>query len=498
MHDQIPTSGNAGGRRWQVFGRLRPGLLAALLGSLPAACAVLPAEWNLSPLYRHRKGPDGRLLELDILWPLVHWERTEGGGSDFRLRPLWRRLSTADGSRVEHQFLVPFGRATSDDHETFARLIPLFWYREHEAEGRPGAYDIDWWFTPLVWGGASSAGENYLAFFPLFGTLRNFLTYDRFTFFLFPLYLSTRKGDLRGTHILWPLIGWGGGENPDRPHWWRFLPFYGRSETPGRRRAQSLLWPFFHWGAEALDSKDPVSYLAFFPLFGLRWNTAFSSWYFLWPFFRHTGGKAPGGGRAVSWDVPWPILRWRRVEGRSGTLRQWWFMPLVASTATPMQQSLLLLFPLIWSRRFHDRRTQRRDFWFVPFFRDVEIAERKKPGRAYRNLRLWPLYRARRLPAGSWSKSFPAPWPYDGGFATGVEEAWDWAWTLVRVDGDGRGNRRTRTFADLYTSRSFASGRFQCSIPFLFSYLRRADGSGVFRLFQVLPFSFGASNGARG
>src|SRR5688572_6804388 len=121
--------------RWRVGGARRVrasragawriGALAAALAT--ASCGALPLELNLSPFYRHRLAEDRTLLELDVAWPIVHYERTPAGGDDLRLRPLWRRVQ--EGDRVEHQFLWPFGRVVADAEEVDARLFPLWTHR---------------------------------------------------------------------------------------------------------------------------------------------------------------------------------------------------------------------------------------------------------------------------------------------------------------------------------------------------------------------------------
>ncbi|MGA0870019.1 MAG: hypothetical protein ACO3UM_13910 [Planctomycetota bacterium] len=95
------------------------------------SCTWLPHEFNLSPLYRQRLADDGTPLEVDALWPLVHYERTEEGGHDFRVRPLYRRVTEpdqrdfVDRPATEHQFLWPLGRVRVDDEQQTARLFPL-------------------------------------------------------------------------------------------------------------------------------------------------------------------------------------------------------------------------------------------------------------------------------------------------------------------------------------------------------------------------------------
>ena len=46
------------------------------------SCAWLPSEFNLSPIYRHRLADDGSVLEMDVLWPIVHYETLANGGTD--------------------------------------------------------------------------------------------------------------------------------------------------------------------------------------------------------------------------------------------------------------------------------------------------------------------------------------------------------------------------------------------------------------------------------
>ena len=110
-------------------------LVAALSLVLTAGCSLMPRELNLTPLWFHRLDAEGELLEWDAAWPLLHYERTPEGGDDFRVRPLYRRVTQpvdelpADSS-VEHQFLWPLGRVQSYPDQTHARVFPLFSYRE--------------------------------------------------------------------------------------------------------------------------------------------------------------------------------------------------------------------------------------------------------------------------------------------------------------------------------------------------------------------------------
>ncbi|MFQ5506261.1 MAG: hypothetical protein ACE5F1_15945, partial [Planctomycetota bacterium] len=366
------------GRLGRARGRQLQARACVVLAVCLAGCGILPDEFNVSPLYRHRVGPDGRLAEFDLLWPLFHYERDEAGTTDFRVRPIWRRVEDATATRIRHEFVSPLGAYRTDGRETAVRFLPLFYYREHEHEGRPGSWDRDWFFTPLIWGGSSAEGEDYLAVIPVFGSIRQFLGYDRLGFFLFPLSLWTSRGSSRSFSFLWPLMGWGGSAGrdehgkPTHPYWFRILPFFGYSIHPGKSESYSALWPFFHWGTERMDSKEPYSKFYFFPILGWRTGGAFLSWHFLWPLFRHThkvaGRGGSGAGDYSSWDFPWPLFRSLDNTWRGADLHQWWIFPLISKTWSRTKESLVLLWPLIRFRRFFDALSERCDSFILPLY----------------------------------------------------------------------------------------------------------------------------------
>ena len=217
--------------------RLAAGAVLGLLGV--SGCALLPAEFNLSPLYRHRLDEQGNVLEMDVLWPFIHYETTPDGGSDFRVRPFYRRVEKPDvvpaARATDHQFLWPLGRVRRNRDETSARLFPLWSWQSREAAD--GVRESDWYFLfPFVWGGSGGKDgkEGYFGVFPFYLDAPQFLTYDRFTAVLWPLYLRTEK-DERVSHIfLWPFVGFGSGPGEDAPRWHRVLPLYNYLTHPGQ------------------------------------------------------------------------------------------------------------------------------------------------------------------------------------------------------------------------------------------------------------------------
>lgn len=496
-------------------------LLAAIFAT---SCTMLPAEFNLSPIYRHRIAPDGRLSELDVLWPLFHWERARDGSEDVRIRPLWRRVKSEDGSKSRHEFLVPLGEGRFDETEELLRLFPLFYWRKHLHNGIAGQWDVDWWLTPLVWGGHSTLGENYFGVLPFYGSIPQFLGYERLTWILFPLFLRTENSYKKtvdgkttsslatGTHLLWPFVGWGSSEDPARGYWWRALPFFAKSVVPGKRESYSALWPFFHWGKDRLDKPSPTSSFFFFPFFGTKTGGAFFSWTFLWPLFRHAGlseeGEAAKNGEYTFWDLPFPLLRWLDNTWSSKPLHQRWVFPFYQRTWTDRQDSTIWMWPFVWLRRYWNKVRDQQDTWILPFFWRNRIRHKKAEHAGTRvafddddkyeageddHWRFWPLADHRTDRYGNWRFRALSPWPFDGYFARGVREAYDFAWTLWHEEGDAAGNRRQRAFAHLWSSRNYAGQRYQSSVPFLFNYEAEdgEDGARTLRLFQFIPIRWG-------
>ncbi|PIE25683.1 MAG: hypothetical protein CSA62_00395 [Planctomycetota bacterium] len=487
-----------------THGALLVGLLLLL-----TSCSVLPDEFNLSPIYRHRVGPDGRAQEIDILWPLLHWERNpNSGGDDTRLRPFWRQVHLPARNRIEHQFLAPLGDAYFDDEESKLSLFPLWFYRKHLEMGHEDAWDIDWNILYLFWGGQSSDGENYLGLAPIYGSIKDFLTYDEWGWVFFPFYVWWKKGDARGTQLLWPLISWGNDGKQGGHNWLRFLPFYGESIRPGVRESRSLLWPFFHWAHEFEKGGGVTSEFMFWPLFGWSLGPRYRLYSFLWPLFRYGYEVVQEGADPKYWqlDYPWPLLRYRWDDTSKRQILQNWFFPLFGHTKTTSKDLWSLLYPFVWVETWEDETSRHDQTLILPFFSDIE-SRRKKPASeqptdgtvAYekgsrRRLRLWPFFSKRQERDGSWQWQLLDIWPYEGKNSYGIKEAYDWIWVLAEERGDALGNSQVRSFANLYTSRNFAGRRFQCSVPFLFNYEETEDGAKTLRLFQVLPIRWGGED----
>lgn len=461
--------------------------IAATLALLSCqACALIPGELNLAPVYRHRLDEAGNVLEMDFLWPVFHYERTADGGTDFRIRPLYRRVREgAPPGAVEHQFLWPLGRVNSVEDDVNARLFPLWRYASRINE--KGERDVDWYALLLLWGGWTDSGdEDYFAFLPFYADIPGFLTYDQFRVHLFPLHVYTEKNGKKGHQFLWPLFGFGGNDSGSI-YWRRLLPLFSVSVDEERFARYSLLWPLFGWGSENIDLEGAHDYFLFWPLFGFRTGPKVSGWTFLWPLFQENEIE----DRFYKLDLLWPFYRRQFDNSPSRTFDQWWFWPFVGHAVSPNRNAWSFLWPLIWWREFYDPDGTQRQRFFVPFYWSVH--RDRADGGADDFIRIWPFVHARTDHDGTGDWSVPSPLLWRESNIYGVEEAYGWLWTLARGQRRAPDDRAFDLAAHAFTTRT-RKQRTQTSVPFLFNY--ESDDSGsVLRLLQFIPIPLGGGNG---
>jgi hypothetical protein len=472
--------------------------LFALAALASAGCSILPRELNLAPVWFHRTDEHGEVLEWDCLWPILHYERTEQGGDDFRIRPFYRRVTEPNvelpaDDAVEHQFLWPLGRVRSYPEETSSRLWPLWSWRSRP--NQDGVRDVDWYLLfPFVWGGTSADGrEDYFAVLPFYADIPQFLTYDRFRALLFPLYVSVDKGGHRHHLFLWPFIGTSScAENGHR--WFRVLPFYGHDIEPGRHDRRFVFWPFFAWSSENEDAKNgPVRSYWFWPFFGWRHGPATTGWMALWPFFQSMSHEQ----RLYVLTLFWPIFRYHE-NVQADNLVQWWVWPLVGRVTSDDQNAWTFLWPLMWFRAYDDPDGRNEQQWVLPFW--WRVVKTTKDGERERFVKLWPLAHDTKRTGkdgepirGDWS--VPSPFPWRDGNAYGVEEAYGWLWQWLHGVRRGPDDTAFAVLGRLFTTRSTKT-QTTASVPLLFNYEQDGSGARTLRLFQFLPIPLGRSGTA--
>ena len=425
----------------------------SILG-LGAGCAAPDADLHLAPFFSRHTVPGYDHAEA-AGGVLRHGERE--GTTTWALSPLYWRQTLPDGE-IEADFIWPLGRYEHDPDRprTLARLFPVFW---REAEVRPdGIEDIDWSLLfPFFWGGSSSDGlENYFAFFPIIGTLKDFLTYDEVHFVLFPMMTINKKDERTATSLLWPVFGWVQGSEQG----WRVFPFYGRTEVPGEYKRSYILWPFFHRTLDDLDKPEPRQGWLVVPLAGRIKQADYTATTVLWPIF---GWARRPSTDYTSWQV-WPILKFER-GGSDGSRELSRVLPFWLHFENESTEYSSFLWPIFWVREDHFGEIERKSFYAVPLF--WKSRTRRADGTKEGRWQVWPLARSEWDNQGNAEFASLAPGFQRVLLGDALSRNFGFAFEIWAGRDDGfDGPRHRRVILDLFHSAESA-GHKRWSIPFL-------------------------------
>lgn len=320
------------------------------------------------------------------------YERVETSDGDVRtsFRPLLHTRIEAprDAARIREVLWPLYADHRRGEH--FSWRFLLFFGADFQADEPGSRYHA--WLLPLWFQGRSASGEGYAALFPLGGVLRDFLTFDRLSFFGFPLWGRSEKNGVTGRHLFWPVFAWIEGEGLFR---WRVFPLAGYGRREGHWERHFVLWPIWNH-VRYLREPTAGTEWALFPVFGRAERGVESSWYVLPPFFQVTLGRGRNAGqRRVL--APWPLVRIEDSKDRHKRI----VWPLYASTWSDRHRNTHVLWPLFRYTSSRSGGSLRRHWSLAPLFhRGVQLdipapaATGETPAEASRTVytRLWPLF----------------------------------------------------------------------------------------------------------
>ncbi|MEW6444406.1 MAG: hypothetical protein AB1640_26005 [bacterium] len=358
-------------------------ILAVALCS--AGCMTGKDRVELGPLYARRPLLEEPGTEWSFLWPFFDGRSGEKV-RQFGFRPvlnLRRESQTGrEGDRTELQALWPLilYRQTEGCERRTLRLFPLVYHREFvHPEGRE---ETDDFVLPFFLRGRSSdSEENYLALFPLAGSLRGLFGKDRIRFLLFPLYADSRDGEHRSRNFLWPFVQYssGGGKSS-----FRVWPFYGRKEKEGSYKKTFVLWPFFAHVQERLGRERPLDSWYFLPFYG-RQQTPFGKIeYFLYPFFSYQRNEAPGN-RFREWNAPWPFFS----IARGDRYRKTYLWPFWGRQERGSYERDFIAYPIYSHSVYASAGRMSEGRYLLPFYWAWSLTDRKEERTAH--FKIWPI-----------------------------------------------------------------------------------------------------------
>jgi len=272
-------------------------------------------NFYLFPLFSNWHDSENGLSGWNLLWPLVHYERTPESFESWLLPLFWAQRSN------EEQMSMALGLwwSRQDQISRFRLLAPL--YIDYDKEG---------------------SGQSHLL--PFYSELHRTDGYQK-RFFLGPLWINTHdpKHQREQTDILWPLISHE--QQGARKHL-RILPFYWQDSRPGsdlRIASLALLPPYYFHLHEGEDHER----FLFWPFYGLQKEPGYTKRSVIWPLFRW--GESDDGRRS-SRQLLLAYADHNGEEGFSG------FFPLWHRNYTAHSNDIITL--LSWSRQHGEAKHQ--------------------------------------------------------------------------------------------------------------------------------------------
>jgi len=344
-----------------------------------------------------------------------------GDRGEFYFRPLF--------STHPHEVRVvwPLFRYRKNEKGTSVWLIPILSYRARPQEG---GYDRDLYIVPCIaWGDSPDEGSHF-ALFPIAGKLTSFLGNEEVRFVLWPIFTRIRNRGTVSHHLFYPLINWlhGGGRSG-----WRVWPFWAvyRGETEEgkpRYRRYYVLWPFFSYQRNNLETSVPSTAWVFFPFYSRIEGKNISRLYVMWPLFSWAEDRKR---RYTAWGMPFLPIRFGSGDDEKQIdiwpLFGWWKNHPRARGKNAVLFRQYALWPI---QRYEFRRTEAikgSQFWFLPFWWRSDIRWRRDD--TYRKRRkIWPFFAWERTNEKSnWEVFSLLPW-----FDEDVERFWGRFWCVAR------------------------------------------------------------------
>lgn len=413
----------------------------------PAVVSRIARTLVVSPLFAHYTEPsvDGRFV--DVLYPVITYDRF---GSESRLQIL-QLLSFSGG--------------------------------QDQQQARSGMWTV---FPFLFVRRSENPEQNYTAFWPLYGQLKNRLFRDETRFVLWPLWVQTRQRDvvtdnylvpfvhvrrgdgLRGWQV-WPLVG------HERKGLTTRTNVVGEVEPVGGHVKGFLLWPFYAWGEQGLGTEERATHRMLLPFYSRQAAPERETRTYLWPFGWTTTVDRQVGYREDS--VLWPVFGMARGEGK----RVDRFWPLFGQARDATRTSRFVLWPL-FSRRTAVMEPLRRDLTRVGLILYQSVQEvNEQTGRTRGRRGLWPLFWWRQEWDGRERFQILALLepllPHNPGVARLYSPLWSvWRaekdprtgaasgsllWNLYRYERDGEVRKRSLLFGLVQQERRATGGRWR-------------------------------------
>lgn len=397
--------------------------------------------WAIPPLFSHDVNPAVEANEFDFLYPLMTYERF---GTEYR----W-------------QFGQLLGFSGGEDPQGFGKrrftIFPIYFQQR-----------------------STNANENYTAFFPFYGHLKDRLFRDEIFFVMFPLYVETRKKDVVTDNYLYPIFDLRHG---DKLHGWQFWPIvgsehkdvstltngFGEVETIGGHDKFFALWPFYFDQTTGIGTDDPSKTYGVLPFYSQLRSPKRDTTSVLWPFFENIEDREQ---KYHEWEGPWPFVVIARGEGKTTTR----FWPLFSQAHNDSLESDFYLWPLYKYNHLHAGALDQRQTHILIYLFANEDEKNTETKAGRRLVDLWPLFTWHRDFNGDSRLQIIAPIEPILPNNRGIERNWSPLWSIWRSEENSKTGANSQSFLwNLYRRDATPTSK-KCSLLFgLFQYQSNAE-----------------------
>lgn len=408
---------------------------------------------NLRPLLLCLGLATGLDARADSVGPLVAHRANPDGTTTSGVRPFWIQTAEANGTLRSGAALYPIFTYRADA-ETYAWSFFELIKRSGRKPGAPApasqladgeAFDVwPFWFSRR----AQDPADSYRALFPIAGTVKNRLGYERLSWTLFPLYVESEKRGATTTSTPWPFIRTTRGS----AHGFALWPLFGWQERPGVSRDEFYLWPLGYNNtrspaADAPAGTPPTRQIGALPIYARESAAGFVSENFLWPFFGYTDRTQPWRYHETRYF--WPLF----VQGRGDEryVNRWG--PFYTHSIIKGTDKTWIAWPLFRQARWTtgDIAQTKTQFLYV-FYWSLEqhsVARPTLPPAS--TTHVWPLFST--WDNGAGRRQVLALSPFEVFFPgnTKVRDVWSPLFALFRYDQPTPGHEKYSLLWDIIT-----------------------------------------------
>lgn len=471
-------------------------VLALILGACGRAWA---GEINYWPFWVGQTDEAGEIREWQAVGPLVFARSDAAGPAYDGFRPLYLHKSSQAENLRESMVLYPFYLRRESAGMRSWTVFNLVNHAEPVGGDAERARSFDVW--PVYFSrDTGKADTSYRAVFPIHGTIKRRLVFDRLDWTLFPLYGRSERGGVISTSTPWPFIRRREGNGHTGLAVW---PLFGRAEKPGSYRHHYYLWPLLYRQESRLSEATPALKEGFLPFYARERDADSVSESFVWPLFGYTDRRAPQPYREVRYL--WPLFVQGRGEARH--INRW--APFYTHSRIKGVEKTWFGWPLIRHQEWNDgalQRSRSQLLCFV-FWSEHQRSLARPDAPAASRTHFWPLLTVWDNGAGRVQAQFPSPLDVFFPGNDRIRQLYNPLFALYRLDQSRTGEvketflwnaisrcrspeRRAFHLGPLFSSESGASGSRLALGAGLIS-LKRAPGRG-WRLFL---FDFSRTRG---